>query len=51
MTLDEYEQMFMRERYRKQENQKRMIAFIIGVVVGQIIGVTAFALVSINRGE
>jgi len=50
MTLDEYEQFFLKERMKKRKNEK-MVGFFAGIIIGQIIGVMALALVSINRGE
>ena len=50
MTLDEYEQYFLKER-AKRRRMKDILMFAAGVVIGQVTGVIALALVSINRGE
>ena len=50
MTLDEYELLFLRERAKRKRRMKALI-FIAGLVVGQVTGVIALALVSINRSE
>lgn len=50
MTLDEYEVMFMQERAKRRRRMKALI-FVAGMVCGQITGIVALALVSVNRSE
>lgn len=50
MTLDEYERYFIETR-AKQRTKKKMVKFIAGLMIGQVIGVMALALVSINRSN
>lgn len=50
MTLDEYERYFIETRAKQRANEK-MIKFLAGLMIGQVIGVMALALVSINRSN
>ena len=50
MTLDEYEVFFIQEKNRRK-NRMKLLIFIAGMIAGQIIGVTALALVSVNRNR
>ena len=50
MTLDEYEQMFLEDR-AKRRKRVMVVTFVAGVICGQIIGIVALALVSVNRSE
>ena len=51
MTLEEYEQLFLKERSKKKEKDVKVVCFVSGLLIGQITGVIALALVSINRGH
>ena len=50
MTIDEYEVFFIQEKNRRK-NRMKLLIFIAGIFTGQIIGVTALALVSVNRNR
>lgn len=50
MTIDEYEVFFIQEKNRRKNKLKALI-FIAGLIIGQITGVTALALVSVNRNR
>ena len=50
MTLDEYEVFFIQEKNRRK-NKLKILIFLAGLIVGQIMGVTALALVSVNRNR